>query len=105
MIFIIVPWVLTIAALVLIMVRGRKNTDKGFDQFMEEEPEQESFSAAIYGDRAYWVLGNVFYESGVNREPDFSTAHPVDTMAMPPQQLEYLLKVLDDLEKHEKEKQ
>jgi hypothetical protein len=103
MLFLLLPWVLTLAALAFILVRGRKK-EEGYDEFMDEEPREVSFSAAIYGNKAYWVLDNTFYESEVTHEPDFETARPIVVSNMPPKQLEYLMKVLDDLEKHEKEK-
>lgn len=94
---ILVPWVLTVAALLIIMVR-RNNEN-------EEEPEgfPEIIRVAMYEDKAYWVYENVFYQSETVREPDFETARPIDTMDMPPKDLDKLLAILDELQESEKE--
>lgn len=107
----IVPWVLTVIALVAIIVFSKKPTIK--EEFSDEpfwdddmipppmDDDHETIRVAIYDDRAYWVYGNVFYESEVMREPDWATAKPVDTMSMSGKQLDHLLKVLDDLREDE----
>lgn len=100
---IVVPWVLTVAALVYIMVQNRHEEN---DDYMEEDDEEssETVKVAVYEDKAYWVHNNVFYQSEVTREPDFATAQPIDTMKMSQKELTKLLKVLDDL-KEESEKE
>jgi hypothetical protein len=99
MIFILalVPWVLTVIALLFIMVHNRH-----IEYDYEEEPydydEEDIVRVAVYDEKAYWVYENVFYESDVTREPDFTTARPIDTMSMSPKQLNKLLNILDELE-------
>jgi hypothetical protein len=101
--FLVVPWVLTVVGLMYIMVQSRHKEDD--DEHMpEDEEESETVKVAVYEDKAYWVHDNVFYEAEVTREPDFTTAQPVDTMKMNQKELKKLLKVLDDL-KEESEKE
>jgi len=100
---IIIPWVLTVAALMYIMVQSRHEEDDE-DDMTEEEDSPETVKVAVYDDKAYWVHENVFYQAEVTREPDFATAQPVDTMKMNQKELNKLLKVLDDL-KEESEKE
>jgi hypothetical protein len=101
----IIPWVLTVGALLFIIIRSKRQ-----DQFEEEEndfiiddEDQEIVRVAVYGDKAYWVYDNVFYESDTTREPDFTTARPIDTMSMSPKQLNKLLAILDELQEQGKE--
>jgi hypothetical protein len=100
---IIVPWVLTVAALFFIMVHNRHYEYEEDDDLMYDE-DHEVIRVAVYDEKAYWVYENVFYESDVTREPDFTTARPIDTMSMSPKQLNKLLNILDELEnKNERE--
>lgn len=101
---ILIPWVLTVGALLFIMVQSRRNAenyDEEDDMFFGEgEEEREIVRVAVYEDRAYWVHDGVFYESDVTREPDFTTARPIDTMELPQKELERLFTILDELENH-----
>lgn len=64
------------------------------DDFFDNE---EVIRVAVYDEKAYWVYDNVFYESDVTREPDFTTARPIDTMSMNPKDLNKLMHILDEL--------
>ena len=70
---------------------------------LEEDEERHIIRAAIYDTKAFWVHDNIFYESDVTREPDWSTARPIDTMKLSEKSLSNLLKILDDLKKSEME--
>lgn len=100
----IIPWVLTVAVLLFIIVKNRHKEiiDHEEDDFIMDE-DQEIVRVAVYGEKAYWVYDNVFYESDTVREPDFSTARPIDTMSMSPKQLNKLLIILDELQEQGKE--
>ena len=93
---IIVPWLLTVATLLFIMVYKRNDDED--DGFFDGDA--EVVKVAVYEDRAYWVHENVFYESEVTREPDFSTAKPIDTALMPQKELEKLMGILDELQNY-----
>ena len=95
----LLPWVLTVVGL-LIIIMNKKNKN-GDDEFMDEN--HEIIRVALYEDKAYWVHDNVFYEADVVREPDFSTAQPIDTMSLSPRQLDELLIILDELRENGKE--
>ena len=97
------PWVLTTVALLIILVRKIKKFDEDFfgeDEEFSLENIKETIKVAVYEDKAYWVYENVFYESEVTREPDFSTAKAIDTMSLSDKELKELMEVLDELEKH-----
>ena len=100
----IIPWVLTVGALLFIIVRSKKE-DKSdeLNDFIQDEQAEEIIRVAVYEDKAYWVYDNVFYESDTIREPDFATARPIDTMSMSGKQLRKLLSILDELEEQGKE--
>lgn len=100
----IIPWVLTVGALLFIIVRSKKE-DKSdeLNDFIQDEQAEEIIRVAVYEDKAYWVYDNVFYESDTIREPDFATARPIDTMSMSGKQLKKLLSILDELEEQGKE--
>lgn len=101
----IIPWVLTVAALLFIIVRSKKTNDiDDFEEdFLQDYDSEEVIRVAVYDDKAYWVYNNIFYESDTVREPDFETARPIDTMSMSPKQLNKLLVILDELEEQGKE--
>jgi hypothetical protein len=94
----LVPWVLTVGALIFIMVHNRHDEYEDEDDFMFDDEDHEIVRVAVYDEKAYWVHENVFYESDVTREPDFTTARAIDTMSMSPKQLNKLLNILDELE-------
>lgn len=75
------------------------------DFFMDDDDDRETIRVAVYDDKAYWVYDNVFYESDVMREPDFTTARPVDTMDLPPKELNRLLVILDELDQSNNERE
>jgi hypothetical protein len=100
----VLPWILTVAALLFIIVRN--NNQENFlleeDDFILDD-DKEIVRVAVYEDKAYWVYENVFYESEVTREPDFSTAQPIDTMSLSAKELDKLMEILDEIENHGKE--
>lgn len=105
----LVPWVLTAAALVAIIMIVNRQEDESLSE--EESMLEEIFHqskdvirVAVYDDKAYWVYDNVFYESDVMREPDFETARPINTMDLDPKELNDLLNILDELEQHNNER-
>lgn len=97
----LIPWVLTVAALLFIIFQGKKQEplveDDEEDFFIDEE-DREVVRVAVYDEKAYWVYDNVFYESDVTREPDFETARPIDVMSLPSKELNKLLVILDELQ-------
>lgn len=103
----LIPWVLTVIALVVIIVTTNRFTqEEDIHDPMDDlfDQDREIVRVAVYEDKAYWVYDNVFYESDVTREPDFETARPIDTMSMSPNQLKDLLNILDELEDHNNER-
>ena len=68
-----------------------------------DDEDYQTIHVAVYNDKAYWVSDNVFYESDVTREPDFTTARPIDTMDLPPKKLNELLIILDELKEYRKD--
>ena len=104
------PWVLTTVALLIILVRKYSKSEEHYDDDFNDEDypflnSKEVVRVAVYDDKAYWVYDNVFYQAEVTREPDFSTAEPIDTMSMNPKELNKLLTILDDLEEDKNERE
>lgn len=105
----IIPWVLTVIALLYIIFVKEKvvidefNDDENPFMFDDDEEEREVVRVAVYEDKAYWVYDNVFYQSEVTREPDFSTAEAIDTMSLNPKELNKLMSILDELQNNERE--
>ena len=105
----LIPWVLTVGALLFIIVRQQQH-HKSSQEFLDHdifddddlltdrESQQSIIRVAVYEDKAYWVYQNVLYESEVTREPDWETAKPVDVMALPQKDVNKLLTVLDELQ-------
>ena len=104
-ILLIIPWALTVALLSYIIIKNNnKNPEEEYDGLdIEDEGDHQIIRAAIYDTKAFWVHDNIFYESDVLREPDWSTARPIDTMKLSDKSLSNLLKILDDLKESEKE--
>lgn len=104
-ILLIIPWALTVAFLSYIIIKNNnKNPEEEYDGLdIEDEGDHQIIRAAIYDTKAFWVHDNIFYESDVLREPDWSTARPIDTMKLSDKSLSNLLKILDDLKESEKE--
>lgn len=104
-IFLTIPWALTVALLSYIIVKNNnKDLEEEYDGIdIEDEGDHQIIRAAIYDTKAFWVHDNIFYESDVLREPDWSTARPIDTMKLSQKSLSNLLKILDDLKESEKE--
>lgn len=96
----VIPWALTVAALFFIIFSSKQEEDEE-ENFMFDD--SETVRVAVYEEKAYWVYDNVFYEAEVLREPDFTTAQPIDTMSMSPKDLNRLMSILDELENTEKE--
>jgi len=96
----IIPWVLTVGALLFIMVRG---TEEYEDELIDEDEEETEYTpstirVAVYQDKAYWVYNNVLYESETTKEPAFETARPVDVMSLPKKDVTKLFVLLDELQ-------
>ncbi len=107
-IILIAPWVLTVLALLYIMLKGNEeySTDSEYEEMgLEDNEPHQLIRAAIYGDRAFWVHDNTFYESEVITEPDWSTARQIDTTNLSSKSLNNLMSVLDQLKKSESEDQ
>jgi hypothetical protein len=104
-ILLIIPWALTVGLLSYIIVKNNnRDLEEGYDDLnIEDEGDHKIIRAAIYDSKAFWVDENIFYESEVIREPDWSTARPIDTMKLSEKSLSNLLKILDDLKKSEME--
>ena len=90
----LIPWVLAVGALLFIIIKSRYTID---DEDYYDEDDEGVVKVAVYGEKAYWVYENTFYESEIVREPDFTTARPIDTMSMSAKQLSELLGILDEL--------
>lgn len=89
----LIPWVLAVGALLFIIIKNRYIMDE--EDYYEDD--EGVVKVAVYGEKAYWVYENTFYESEIVREPDFTTARPIDTMSMSAKQLNELLGILDEL--------
>jgi hypothetical protein len=104
----VIPWVLTTVALLIIIIRNKNKTNNihldDQEDYFDLDDIKDTISVAVYEDRAYWVYENVFYEAEVTREPDFSTASPIDTMSLSDKELKELMEVLDELERHNNER-
>lgn len=101
---ILLPLLLTLAGVLFIMVYTNQypyNSDE-YNPF-EDFEEEGTLRVAVYDDKAYFVVDNVFYEADTTPEPDFSTTREVDTMSMPQKELDKLLIILDELEEYGKE--
>jgi hypothetical protein len=102
-----IPWVLTVIALLYIIVIKQKTnvqfSEEEEDFLFDDDESQEVVRIAVYEDKAYWVYENVFYQSDVIREPDFSTAEPIDTMDLNPKELNRLMGILDELQNNERD--
>jgi hypothetical protein len=99
----LVPWVLTTIALLFILVssKSKSYSDDEEDYYDDDDyDEKETVRVAVYDEKAYWVYENVFYQSDITREPDFSTAEPVDTMTLNQKELKKLMNILDELKEH-----
>lgn len=93
----LIPWVLTVGVLLFIMSKERSYEYDYDDEEYSDEENVPVVRVAVYEEKAYWVHENIFYESEVIREPDFTTARPIDTMSMSAKQLNELLGILDEL--------
>jgi hypothetical protein len=104
-ILLIIPWALTVALLSYIIIKNNnRNPEEEYDGLdIEDEGDHQIIRAAIYDTKAFWVHDNIFYESDVLREPDWSTARPIDTMKLSDKSLSNLLKILDALKENERE--
>lgn len=97
-VLVILPWILTVIALMVIMFIKKKDHSQPEDDFGFDE-QHEIIRVSVQENKAYWVYDNVLYESEVTREPDFETARPIDVMSLTAQQMKELFEILDDLEK------
>lgn len=98
--FLLIPWVLTVGILLFIIIRNKQQEVQNEDLL---DMNEEIVRVAQYENKAYWVHDNIFYEADLIKEPDFSTAKPIDTMSMSPRQLKELLTILDELENYGKD--
>ena len=99
----LIPWVLTTIALLYIMVKNNNNSNDDHEEdFFDDDyyDEKETVRVAVYDEKAYWVYDNVFYQAEVTREPDFSTAEPIDTMSLTQKEINELMSILDELQQH-----
>ena len=109
MIFLIfIPCILTLLLLLaIIFINGRKvekdYLEEEFDDFDDYEF-YESLSVAVYGDKAYFVKDNTFYEMETIAEPDFSTVREIDTASLAKKDLDKLFVILDELEDYRRER-
>lgn len=101
LLLLLIPWILTVAALLFIIVKEKNKN--GDNVLMPTDDNHEIIKVAVYEDMAYWVHDNIFYQAEVTKEPDFSTAKPIDTMSLSPRQLNELLVILDELQENGKE--
>lgn len=104
-ILLIIPWALTVGLLSYILFKNsnQEEVEEDYEDLVDDDDENFIIRAAIYGTKAFWVHDNIFYESDIIREPDWSTARPIDTMKLSEKSLSNLLKILDDLKENEKE--
>lgn len=104
-ILLIIPWALTVGLLSYILLKNsnQEEVEEDYEDLVDDDDENFIIRAAIYDTKAFWVHDNIFYESDIIREPDWSTARPIDTMKLSEKSLSNLLKILDDLKENEKE--
>lgn len=104
-ILLIIPWALTVGLLSYILLKNsnQEEVEEDYEDLVGDDDENFIIRAAIYDTKAFWVHDNIFYESDIIREPDWSTARPIDTMKLSEKSLSNLLKILDDLKENEKE--
>lgn len=95
---ILIPWALTLASILTIMMLRKKSSDEDGEDFSMDE-HGEIIRVSVQENKAYWVYDNVLYESEVTKEPDFETARPIDVMTLSSQEMNELFQILDDLEK------
>lgn len=73
-------------------------TEKQFQDIIKEEDEEEIISVAIFGDKAYWVEDNMFYEADVvNDQINKETSRPVNVFEMSIYDVNKMLFILDNL--------
>lgn len=74
-------------------------TEKQFQNIVqEEEEEEEIISIAIFGDKAYWVENNMFYEADVvDDKINKETSRPVNVFEMSLYDINKMLFILDNL--------
>ena len=93
---------MTVAALLFIILRNKEIEEE--DTFIDEDNDvHQIIHVAVYNDKAYWVSDNIFYESEITKEPDFTTARPIDTINLPPKKLKELFIILDELKEYRKD--
>jgi hypothetical protein len=97
----LLPWVVASIILLFILNSSRKYFEQNQEEFDFEIP--DITRVAVYKDKAYWVHENIFYQSEVTWEPDFTTAEPIDTMSLSSKEVNELLIILDELREEEKE--
>lgn len=93
-----IPWVVAVAYLLIVV--SRKDINQDYDDYITDDTEQ--IKVAVCYDKAYWVYNNVFYQSELMWEPDFTTASPIDTMSLSHKEMTELLEILDELKEQEK---
>jgi len=76
--------------------------DEAFDTIVKDleevEDPEEYVHVAIIENKAYWVIGNVFYEADiVDGEVDRESSRPIDAFKMSSRDLTKMLYILDNL--------
>ena len=64
----------------------------------QKHVQKNMLRVVIEKDKAYWILGNVFYTAdAINGRVDENTAKPLDVENMSKKELDKMLSILDDL--------
>lgn len=84
------------------IIQKKRGASKNKQSRQRYNPEQ--IKVVVIGDKAYWIQNNTFYEAMVteNGDIDQSLSKPVDTTNMPIEEVDRLLKIVDDLRRTEK---
>lgn len=76
--------------------------DEAFDTIIKDleemEDPEEYVHVAIIENKAYWVIGNIFYQADiVDGEVDRQTSRPIDAFKMSKRDLTKMMYILDNL--------
>lgn len=102
--FALIPWIVVVGFLFFVIKRSNNQhiDEEDIELNFEDDEEKEIIKVAVSKDKAYWVHENIFYESEVTWEPDFTTAKPIDTMSLSNKEIVELMTILDELKEQEK---
>lgn len=92
----IMPWAAALIALLFFLFKSKPEFED--DDYLDNIG---TVRVAVYKDKAYWVYENIFYQSEITWEPDFTTAQPIDTMSLSQKEVVDLMQVLDELKEQE----